>query len=225
LSSLVNVNVATDHDAHPNDPKTLTDDKGATSFDDTTKWQAGTQVLGRSPAEVDLRRLLTMRDFREVILTKAPTSPGVAITPLTDNDSLAIGDFDPASPSAIINRVYRGGYSAIRQPTATSQAVQNYTLYSSRDKNTDAIPGIIGNVPLLGNDINLGLGAYRAIRGAVNLGRAPGRFSNFSIAPLSIAARPLGQPNFRWESFAKNAGPLDRPVYRDAAEGTDRIDP
>jgi hypothetical protein len=225
LSSLVNVNVATDLDANPNDPKTLTDDKGATSFDDTTKWQAGTQVLGRSPAEVDLRRLLTMRDFREVILTKAPTSPGVAITPLTDNDSLAIGDFDPASPSAIINRVYRGGYSAIRQPTATSQAVQNYTLYSSRDKNTDAIPGIIGNVPLLGNDINLGLGAYRAIRGAVNLGRAPGRFSNFSIAPLSIAARPLGQPNFRWESFAKNAGPLDRPVYRDAAEGTYRIDP
>ncbi len=226
LSSLVNVNVATDLDANPNDPKTLTDDKGATSFDDTTKWQAGTQVLGRSPAEVDLRRLLTMRDFREVILTNAPTSPGGTIDPILDSDPpLIISDFDPANPSAIINRVYRGGYSAIRQPTATSQAVQNYTLYSSRDKNTDAIPGIIGNVPLLGNDINLGVGAYRAIRGAVNLGRAPGRFSNFSIAPLSIAARPLGQPNFRWESFAKNAGPLDRPVYRDAAEGTYRIDP
>ncbi len=224
LSSLVNVNVATDLDANPNDPKTLTDDQGATSFDDTTKWQAGTQVLGRSPAEVDLRRLLTMRDFREVILTKAPTAPGAAITPLTDNDSLAIVDFDPANSSAA-NRVYRGGYSAIRQPTATSQAVQNYTLYSSRNKNTDVIPGILGNVPVLGNDINLGLGAYRAIRGAVNLGRAPGRFSNFAIAPLSIAARPLGQPNFRWETFAKNAGPLDRPVYRDAAEGTYRIDP
>jgi hypothetical protein len=224
LSSLVNVNVATDLDANPNDPKTLTDDKGAAPFDDTTKWQAGTQVLGRSPAEVDLRRLLTMRDFREVILTKAPTAPGAPVVPLTDNDSLAIGDFDPATSSAT-NRVYRGGYSAIRQPTATSQAVQNYTLYSSRNKNTDVIPGIVGNVPVLGNDINLGLGAYRAIRGAVNLGRAPGRFSNFAIAPLSIAARPLGQPNFRWETFAKNAGPLDRPVYRDAAEGTYRIDP
>lgn len=223
LSSLVNVNVATDLDANPNDPKTLTDEKGAFVFDQTTKWQAGTQVLGRSPAEVDLRRLLTMRDFREVLLTKAPTAPGAPVIPLTENDSLLIGDFDPATSSAA-NRVYRGGYSAIRQPTAPSQAVQNYALYSSRNKNTDAIPGILGNTPLIGNDINLGLGAYRALRGAVTLGRAPGRFSNFAIAPLSIAARPVGQPNFRWESFSKNAGPLDRPVYRDTADGTYRPD-
>lgn len=223
LSSLVNVNVATDLDANPNDPRTLTDERGTLVFDDTSKWQVGTQVLGRSPAEVDLRRLLTLRDFREAILAKAPAGAGSPPAPILDTDALAIADINPSN-GAPVSREYRGGYTALRQPIATSQSVQDYSLYSSRRDTEDNIPGIIGTAPAIGNDINLGLGAYRSIRAAVTLGRAPGRFSNFAIAPLSIAARPLGQPNFRWESFASNAGPLDRPVYRAAPDGTYRPD-
>ncbi|MBY0111864.1 MAG: hypothetical protein K2Y21_03510 [Phycisphaerales bacterium] len=223
LSSLVNVNVATDLDANPNDETTLFSATGQNNvFDATSKWKAGTQVLGRSPAEVDLRRLLTMRDFREVILGK-PATNGTP-SPITAADKLAVLDVNPANPVQQITRDYTGGYSAIRQPTprgAGPVSPQDYSKYGGLpNTGTSQIAAITLAGPNLTNDVNIGLGGYRALRAAIALGRPPGRFSDYSTPPLSVATRPMGQPQFRWDAFRYGGGPQDRPVYRSDPDPT-----
>jgi hypothetical protein len=221
LSSLVNINVATDLNANPNDETTLADEK-TNKADAALKWKYGTQVLGRSPAEIDLRRLLTMRDFREVILGKPATNGTPA--PINNADSLPISDVRADDNTVPENRVYSGGYSALRQPVAAALPnVQNYSAYSADPAQITALQGI-SNGTTLPNDINVGIGAYGALRAAVALGRSPGRFNDFSTGPLGLAHKPVGSQDLRWQSFVLNAGTLDRPIYRANGDGNYRTE-
>lgn len=222
LSSLININVATDLNANPNDESTLADEKTKPA-DASLKWKYGTQVLGRSPAEVDLRRLLTMRDFREVILGKTPTAAG-SPEKINDSDTLPISDVRADNNTVAENRVYSGGYSGLRQPVATAiPNVQNYAAYSADPTQITNLQGISTGTTLP-NDINLGLGAYGALRAAVVLGRSPGRFSDFKSGPLERAHKPIGSQDLRWQSFVLNAGTLDRPIYRANGDGNYRTE-
>lgn len=225
LSSLVNVNIAGDLNANPNDETTLLTDKGK-EIDVSLKWKYGTQVLGRSPAEVDLRRLLTMRDFREVILGQ-PALNGVPSL-IAPTASLAINDIEADEVTQSIARTYGGGYSGLRQPPPPSgggpKSIEDYAVYSSLDTDISQTQGISSGTTLP-NDLNIGLGAYRAMRAAVAVGRAPGRFNDFTAHPLDFASRPVGSQELRWQAFSGNAGAVDRPVYRANAQGSYLTEP
>ncbi|HEX8875116.1 MAG TPA: hypothetical protein VF777_00075 [Phycisphaerales bacterium] len=225
LSALVNVNVAGDLNANPNDETTLLTDKGE-AIDASLKWKYGTQVLGRSPAEIDLRRLLTMRDFREVILGQ-PATNGLpaAIAPTA---SLTIDDIQADKVTQTVNRTYAGGFSGLRQPPPPSGAgpksVEDYSVYSSLIADINQTQGISPSATLP-NDVNIGLGAYRAMRAAAAVGRAPGRFNDFTAHPLKLASQTVGSQELRWQAFNTTAGAVDRPIYRANAQGTYLTEP
>lgn len=181
LSALVNVNTAADLGADPN----------VASTPASTGPRVG-DVVGVSPADVDLRRLLSMRDFRETILDgQAPNS-----VQITDIDGFG----------GAVTRPFNGGYSAIRQPGGNRLSLQNYVDYADapfQAATTGTRPGG-GSMWVTPNSAatELGLGAYAALRGALGTGSVPGRFTSFAVDPMRTAARDIETIQARHNLFA-----------------------
>ncbi|MBX3379132.1 MAG: hypothetical protein KF805_03475 [Phycisphaeraceae bacterium] len=175
LSSLVNVNTAGDSNANPNDT-TWADNAAA-------KPGAKTNVVGLSPADIDLRRLLTMRDASESVL-----------------------DGSMAGTIMIDGKPYNGGYSAIAAPPNGKPASQDYSLYDDKP----VAPRSYGVTQ------DLGWGAYESLRATLNLGRPPGRFSNFTVNPLKDAHISFQTIAERRDFYKKAAPAIARPAYRDS---------
>lgn len=186
LSALVNVNTSGDDSANPN----------YTAWAENPAIKAANgknpkgQVMGLNPADIDLRRLFSMRDSTESVLN------GSATGLLIDGVS-----FD-------------GGYSAIAFPTGGKPASQDYRLYNEKpnDPNTE-----------VGTAQDLGWGAYEALRATLNIGRPPGRFSDFTVVPLLNSKNSFATLGERAEFYRRAAPAVARPAYR--ATDTSRGDP
>lgn len=185
LSALVNVNTAGDDSANPN----------YTGWAENPAIKPGNgknpkgQVMGLNPADIDLRRLFSMRDSTESVLNGSPT--GLQIDGVT---------FD-------------GGYSAIAFPAGGKPASQDYRLYNEKPTN-----------PLeVGTAQDLGWGAYEALRATLNVGRPPGRFSDFTVVPLLKSRNSFATLGERAEFYRRAAPAVARPAYR--ASDTARGDP
>lgn len=183
LSSLVNVNTAGDSLADPND----------TGSDAGKTLQAKGNVIGLNPADVDLRRLLSMRDFRETVLNS--TTP----TPIQLNDGTILRNYD-------------GGYMALRQPPGGKPASQDYSNYG--DGAANVLPGTT-----LTATQDFAWGGYESLRATLNLGRPPGKFSNFTIDPLLTAKDSFKTIAARRDFYSKAAPSVARPAYRDLISG------
>lgn len=186
LSALVNVNTAGDDNANPND---LNWSENPSIKPANGKNPKG-NVMGLNPTDIDLRRLLSMRDTTETVLSGS-----------------AIGAVQ------IDGNAYNGGYSAIASPFGGKPESQDYTKYSNQPQ----------GAPPLGLMEDLGWGAYESLRATVNVGRAPGRFSDFSKIPLVDSKESFASLDARAEFYRRAAPSVARPAYRDL--DTSRGDP
>lgn len=179
LSALVNVNTAGDDNANPNDLNW--------SENPSTKMANGKNpkgnVMGFNPADIDLRRLLSMRDTTETVLSGS-----------------TIGQVQ------IDGKPYNGGYSAIAAPFGGKPVSQDYAEYADDQPKAPLTYGVMQD---------LGWGAYESLRATLNLGRAPGRFSDFSKIPLLDAKESFATLDSRAEFYRRAAPSIARPAYRE----------
>lgn len=187
LSSLVNINIAGDSNANPNDASS-----------DAGKMPNKADVIGLNPSDIDLRRLLTMRDFRETILNG---SNAAALANQINDGTQTLS--------------YDGGYTGLRGPAGGKPASQDYAGYTDKDGGT-----FPGNPSL---SLDIGWGGYESLRAALNVGRPPGRFSNFTVNPLLDAKNSFKTIAARNDFFKLAAPSVSRPAYR--AADTTKGDP
>ncbi len=189
LSSLVNVNAAGDMNADPNDTN------GASKA-----LPHKADVVGIAPSDVDLRRLLMLRDADEMIFDGAPA----ASASITISDVLANG--------TQTTRVYRGGYGALRQPASGLYKSQDYSKYVN-DISTSGLGPIAGFPAVINPSRELGQGAYRALRGGLGAGAPPGHFSDFTKDPLKTTGVNFPTIRDRANFYTSQAATMERAVY------------
>lgn len=177
LSALVNVNTAGDSNPDPN-----------ALWANNPAAQPGfkTNVIGLNPADIDLRRLLSMRDASESVLN------GSALGAFTIADAASAGT------------AFSGGYSGLSLPPNGKPASQDYTKYDDT-----VLPPLS-----YGAAQDVGFGAYESLRATLNIGRPPGRFSNFTLNPLKDAKVSFQTLAARRDFYVKAAPAVARPAYR-----------
>jgi len=176
LSSLVNVNTAGDGNADPNNSAWTTNPAAQPGIKGS--------VMGLSPSDIDLRRLLTMRDATESVLNGSATG---TIT--------------------IDGVPYNGGYSGLLVPPNSSPGSPSSQDYSGYDD-------VIVAPRTLGIAQDLGFGAYEALRATLNVGRPPGRFSDYTQVPLKDAKNSFKTFAERNNFYKRSAPAVARPAYR-----------
>jgi len=197
LSALVNVNAAGDMTANPND---------STSAAATMPRKM--DVIGLSPADIDLKRLLQLRDFNETILDQPVASAQPTVT---------IGDVQLNGAPISTPRTYFGGYGALRQPMNPSAASQDYTKYV--DDISKAGTGPVTGFPSVTRAApDLGLGSYRSLRGSLGAGGPTGRFSNFTAKPLDTQGKPFATIRDHATYYNTTAAPAGRAIYDSASK-------
>lgn len=205
LSSLVNVNAAGDMGGNPNV-------SGSTAATMPRKLD----VVGLSPGDIDLRRLLQMRDFSETVFDQPLGTP-----PMTFDISDVLANGNPVNPP----RSYEGGYGAIHQPLNSFPLSQDYSCYvtdftkaaagASKQNLTISFP-VLASVKT-NVAVQVGEGAYRSLRGSVWNGAPTGRFSDFTIDPLLTQGVFFQTIRDRSTSYNTIAAPMDRAVYDPAS--------
>jgi hypothetical protein len=190
LSALVNVNAVGDMNADPNVASTP-----------ASTMPRKMDVVGLSPADIDLKRLLQMRDFSETVFDQPGLTPP---QPITISDVLINGNPFP--------RPYNGGYSAFRQPANGFPAAQDYTKHVDNLSRAGIAP-IAGFPAVTMPAADLGLGTYRALRGSLGSGGPTGRFSNFIAPPLDTQAIPFASIRDRSTFYNEIAAPAGRAIY------------
>ncbi|MGH7243378.1 MAG: hypothetical protein ACREJD_08180 [Phycisphaerales bacterium] len=186
LSALVNVNTAGDGNADPNN---------TTGWSTNPAAQPGVKgsVMGQTPTDIDLRRLLTLRDSTESVFDGSTVVDNVMID----------------------SKPYAGGYSSLVAPIGGNPVSQDYTLYDDKP-----LAALTPKRPY-GITQDLGWGAYESLRASVNLGRPPGRFARFYAAPLLVARKSFETIGARQDFYKRAAPSVARPAYRalDATRG------
>ncbi|MBS0192231.1 MAG: hypothetical protein U0573_06370 [Phycisphaerales bacterium] len=201
LSALINVNTAGDQKFNANvefagsTPVKLSDNSTGKPIDPVRK----ADVIGCSPSDVDLRKLLLMADFEETV-NNDTTAGQVQID---DANSLGV---------SVAGRKYFGGYSNFKQPSATGPVMQDYTKYVPNLAAATLQP-IAGYTSITDPGLQLGEGAYRALRGGLAAGTMPGRFANFSADPLKTQAVTFATIRDRQDFYNEIGGLADRPVF------------